>query len=91
MVNWLLNITHFYVYKIEDDINEVIKLPPVLHKYPELVDDINKFVSSNVVGDMSSMKMRPHIEKCILIILKDSIIDLNTNDDNTNSIKRDDL
>ena len=65
----------FWVRLIENDFHNVVKLPPLLDKFPELVEEINSYMQANI-GDMSCSKMHAHIETCFYVIFKDSLVDL---------------
>ena len=85
--DWFTNFCKhrmFFVHQIENELNGITKLPPLLDKYPELVDSINNFMQNNI-GEVSVSRLHEHVEKCLLVLLKDEIIDLTKDDDNSMS------
>ena len=72
----------FRVRLIDNKLNGITKLPPMLDKYPELVQQINTYMSSNI-GDISVQQIHQHIEKCLHIIFKESFVDLTQEDDSS--------
>ena len=72
----------FRVRLIDNKLNGITKLPPMLNKHSKLVQQINMYMSSNI-GNISVQQIHQHIEKCLHIIFKESFVDLTQEDDSS--------